>query len=97
MDIEKTIRMQVMRGNGGKIRELLFTDAQVKVVEAVKIKGPIESHALAPYFNCSVQSMSMRLAKLYKQGYLKRAETTAPSGGVEYLYIGVASTIGNKG
>jgi len=54
MKIENTVRMEVLRGEGDKIRKLLLTDQQIKLVEFIRLRGTITAAVLASLESVSI-------------------------------------------
>lgn len=86
MKIENTVRMEVLRGEGDKIRKLLLTDQQIKLVEFIRLRGTITAAVLASLESVSIQNASSKLSKLEAKGYLGRGAFSSDSGGVEFVY-----------
>jgi len=87
MDInEKTLRKQILAGNGSDIRALLLTKQQRYLVYHIRKQGNVTTVEIAKHKGVSVQNASSKLQKLYLKGYLKRDALTADSGGIKYVY-----------
>jgi len=84
--MDDEIRKLVLKGKGGKIRDLLLTKDQVELVKKVARSGTMRATLLSHLQGISLQSASGRLKRLYEAGYLDRADTSSPSGGIEYFY-----------
>jgi len=68
------------------IKELLLTETMINLVKEIKAHGYIKAAKVAEFKDISVQNASTQLNKLFLKGYLKREETTAETGGIEYIY-----------
>ena len=84
---EFTIR-KAIRENPQAVKALLLTDHECRILRIVENMGGCTSAELFKGMQKKfpLQSLSAILAKLHRKGYLKRAERTQESGGVEYFY-----------
>ena len=80
MDIDRVIRLQVMRGNSSDIRKLLLTDNQIELIKRVGKCKYITASELSESLEVSIQNASSKLNTLFNRGYLERLTTTAKSG-----------------
>lgn len=80
--------MKLILDDPALIRDKLLTFSQVKIFNIIKGRGciGISSYSLSDILNISIQSASIRLAKLYQKKYLNRFEVDSESGGIEYVY-----------
>jgi len=86
MKIQRTIRMQVMRGNSAELRALLLTKNQIRMVNTIKKSGGMTAKKLSKKNSLSIQNASTQLKLLHTKGYLVREIGAADSGGIEYIY-----------
>ena len=87
LKIEKTIRKQVLMGNGEKIRALLLTTGQIeliKFVEHTEITASELSHIQA----VSIANASGKLSRLFILGYIERVLSSHETGGKQFIYSG---------
>lgn len=82
----QSIRLAVLNGEAGKIRELLLNQGQVSQVLEIYDFNLFTSEKLAKAWGITIPNASMKLKRFYLVGYLERTKTTAPSGGIEYIY-----------
>lgn len=66
------------------VKRLMLTDHHVRIINSAG-KG-ITSSELADKFNISIQGASGVLTRLYRSGYLERANAGDPTGGNLYIY-----------
>ena len=70
------------------IRSAHLTDQQIEVYKHVKAHcAPRRSNDISSSFGISVQHASITLRLLTEKGYLSREYGSAPSGGLEYVYV----------
>lgn len=86
MNIEKTIRKQVMKGNSAEIRKLLLVDSQIELLKTLSTWPVFTASNLSDETGESIQLVSAKLKKLADSGYLVRDARNAESGGIEYTY-----------
>jgi hypothetical protein len=84
--IRETIRKLVIDGHSAEIRALLLNSNQLDLVARVKRVDTLRASLLSHSDGVSIQNASSKLNRLYSTGYLKRTETSADSGGLEYFY-----------
>ena len=72
-------------------RRVILTENQLDMLRIcgyyIDEDGFVTANKIAFHFEISIQSASSRLNKLWHKGYLKRLESIAESGGIEYRYI----------
>lgn len=70
------------------VRKSVISDRQIELVKFVSWHPAslITSRDVSERFGCSVAGASAQLKALVGAGYLKRKETTQPSGGKEHGY-----------
>lgn len=66
-----------------------LTPSSLQLVDFVLSKGSVLVSQVAVELELTVQNASTRLKKLVDDGYILRTETTAESGGIEYVYQGI--------
>ena len=87
MKLIDVLRKLVLKGNAAKIREIILTKEQAELVRRVAhTRGGVTTADVVVAQGVSTQCASAKLAKLACKGYLVRAERSAESGGIEYVY-----------
>ncbi|MCK5016725.1 MAG: hypothetical protein KAS32_06575 [Candidatus Peribacteraceae bacterium] len=83
---ENEIRLAVLNCESKGIRELLLNESQVTQIWEIYDRTLFTASRLSEAWDISIQCASMRLKRFYVGGYLNRRETSAESGGIEYIY-----------
>jgi len=80
--------MRLFLDNPIKIRNIVLTDNQIGIIRIIQkdYKQGISARELCTIKDISIQNASAMLIKLYRIGYLTRAEKVADSGGIEFSY-----------
>ena len=73
-----------------RIKQLSLGKTEIEIVELVQC-GERTTRDIAQLMNVAMNSISTQLNTLYKKGYLRRKQVTAPSGGYEFEYYSVYS------
>lgn len=63
-----------------------ITDVTKELINTVVQKGPISAAQIAPLLSITSKNAGVKLIKIFKNGYVYRVETVAPTGGIEFLY-----------
>lgn len=80
------LRKAVLKGHGARLRKILLTDDQRKLVKAIAELGSVRTCNIMRLQGVSVQCASAKLRTLEQKGYLERVERSSDTGGIEFVY-----------
>ena len=69
-----------------------LTNSSKNIVEYVLKHGTVNTAQVADAMDITIHNSSTTLKRLYMQGYLMRTDTSASTGGREFLYHGISPT-----
>ncbi len=72
--------------NGEKVRKILLSDRERKIVSLCFKKGGILSHDLAKEYNISLANAGGTLSRIHNKGWLVREQIPDLTRGIQYIY-----------
>ncbi|MNF90150.1 hypothetical protein D3C84_727040 [compost metagenome] len=85
----KEIPLTVWAGDGYHIIGPEISPSMKELLDCVLSQRSVTAAKVAEALKISVPNASTKLKKLKDQGYILRAEETAESGGIEYIYLAI--------